>query len=140
MGKVEDFLEHYGVKGMHWGIRKARERRQLSKEERKKAHTEFKEIEKLRKKKISELSTADLKRLNDRANAENNFRRLNQSKISKGRAVIAGILIGAATTEAQRVVSSHLRKRGESFVAKRAFRKTLTTPAKFVVKQGSSFI
>lgn len=82
-------LSHFGVLGMHWGIRKPKSEAELS--------SDHKEVSALRKKKVSELSTAELKKVNDRKNAERQYKKLNPDSISNGKKAFAGI-VAAGTT------------------------------------------
>jgi hypothetical protein len=81
---VKEFIEHHGVVGMKWGVRRARSRRPASSDARK--------VAELRKKKPSQLSNKQLKTINERMNLEQNFSRMNPSHISKGKAAVAGII------------------------------------------------
>lgn len=69
----DDYLQHYGVKGMKWGVRK---KRIYSKD--------YSETKALRKKKASELSNEELRKLNERMNLEQNYERLNPSYAQRG--------------------------------------------------------
>jgi hypothetical protein len=91
---VDDTIEHYGVKGMHWGVRKARNERV-----RKEAF-DSKKVTELRKRGKKNLSNKQLKEVNDRLNMEQNFSRMNPSAIKKGTEAAAGILatVGVAVT------------------------------------------
>lgn len=80
-------LQHHGVKGMKWGVRKTN--RQPSSD-----HVEAKA---LKKKKLSELSNAELRKLNDRMNLEQNYSKLNPSVIKKGAKMVATAAIATTT-------------------------------------------
>ena len=69
-------LYHYGVLGMRWGKRKSR----MSQDAR--------EAKALKKKKVSEMSNAELRKLNERRNLERNYKNLNPSAIAKGVAIV----------------------------------------------------
>ena len=82
-------LKHYGVLGMKWGIRKDRS----SSAARRKAKTrgwskDAKEVHRIKGKKVSALTNAELKKANERMNLERNYRNLNRSKIAKGLAFV----------------------------------------------------
>lgn len=81
-------LEHHGIKGMHWGIRRDRSRVKTSSDYKKTSH--------LRGKSSHELTNKQLRDLNDRMNLEQNYSRLNPSNIKKG-LTFAGAIIGAAS-------------------------------------------
>ena len=74
-----DELQHYGVLGMKWGRRRAK--RPMSQD--------AKDAQHLKKKKVSELSNAELKKLNERQNLEKNHRSLNPSNIARGAKAVA---------------------------------------------------
>lgn len=77
---MEDFLKHYGVVGMRWGVRnKSMESPKYPKSE---DHVRARD---LKRKPISSLSNAEIKFLNERLNLEQNVSRLNPNKIKKGR-------------------------------------------------------
>ena len=88
---VDDFLNHHGVKGMHWGIRTKGPGRTTS--------SDYKRTAPHRGKKASSLTNKQLKAVNERINLETNYTRMNPSKITKGKAIALGI-IGTATTAA----------------------------------------
>ena len=82
---LNNFLAHYGVKGMKWGIRK----RPV------KVSSDYKKTAGLRKRHPAELSNKQLKNINERINLEQNYRRLNPSSIKTGIAAVGGILATA---------------------------------------------
>lgn len=78
-------LYHYGVLGMKWGRRKSR----MSQDAR--------EAKAIKKKKVSEMSNAELRKLNERQNLERNHRQLNPNALKRGLAVV-GATAGAMGT------------------------------------------
>ena len=78
-----DYVKHYGVLGMHWGVRKdggvktAGKARQNSKE--------YDEARQLKKKKSRELTNQEMKTLTQRLKLEQEYKNLNPSIIDKGR-------------------------------------------------------
>lgn len=89
MTTVEEFIEHVGVKGMRWGVRKGKgtPRKQTS---------DYKKTVPHRGKPVSELTNKQLKLVNDRMNLEQNYNRMNPSKLKRGKMAVAGV-IGTAT-------------------------------------------
>lgn len=83
-------LSHYGVLGMHWGFRKPTDG---GAEE----SADHKETSAIRKKPLSQLSTADIKKANTRAQAEKQFKELNPNSIAKGKKAAEGIFALAGT-------------------------------------------
>lgn len=86
---VGEFLEHYGVKGMQWGVRK---KRSLSDDAKKVAAN--------RGRKASELSNQQLRELNERLNLEQNYNRMNPTRIQRGQRTAAQILAVGGTVNA----------------------------------------
>lgn len=82
-----DELYHYGIKGMKWGHRKAPV----------KVSADSKRASMLRKKKISELSNAELRDLNTRMELERRYAQMNPSTASKGYTAIKTTLAVAGT-------------------------------------------
>lgn len=79
------FLKHYGIKGMRWGVRKKGDKGPAVEKRPKSA--DHVEAVALKKKRPSELSNAELKKLNERMNLEQNYQRLmagNPSKYAQG--------------------------------------------------------
>lgn len=89
-----NFLEHYGVKGMRWGVRK---KRSSSSGE---ASEDFLRTAGLRNRSPAELSTAQLRQLNERMNLEQNYSRMNPSTLARGQARVNSILAIGATANA----------------------------------------
>jgi hypothetical protein len=89
---VDRFIEHHGVKGMRWGVRggKGKPRRES---------TDYKKTVPLRNRKTHELSNKQIKTVNERINLEGNYRRLNPTKVEKGK-FFAKSLLATATTAA----------------------------------------
>lgn len=135
--KDGDELKHFGVKGMRWGVRRARRNVTSStpsaKSERK-TSADFKRVKTVRSKHPSELSNKQLKDLNERLNLEKQFKELttkvDKKKVDAGHDKVKYIL-GFATTALtiHQVAKSPLTKDvGKMFKKK--------TP---VPKQGSFF-
>lgn len=78
---VDGFLEHYGVRGMKWGVRKKRN-----------TSSDHDESRALLSRHKSELSNAELKRVNERLNLETNLNRLNPNTVARGRATAAALV------------------------------------------------
>ena len=91
-------LQHHGVKGMKWGIRRANKSYGgKRKNNAPRMSADAKEAARLKKKKVSEMSTEELKKLNKRMEAEQNYKRLNPSKVKKGIAIAGTVAAGLGT-------------------------------------------
>lgn len=95
--EAEEFISHYGKKGMKWGVHNKTttviKKRANSKKDR--LSPDAKEISTLRAKKPSTLSNNDLKKINERMNLEQNYNRLNTGKVKKGKQRVEFILATA---------------------------------------------
>lgn len=75
-------LAHYGVPGMKWGVRKAR----------RPSSDDYKSTASLRKRKPSELSNEELKKVITRLQLEKQYKELSPSTISSGKKFATGLL------------------------------------------------
>lgn len=96
-------LYHFGVKGMKWGVRRYQNKdgtltnagKKRNKKNNKNYSEDYITTSQLKKKKLNELSNAELKKLNERQQLERNYKQLNKSHVAKGMAFVAA---AAATT------------------------------------------
>jgi hypothetical protein len=91
MPDLEEFLEHHGVKGQKWGIRRARPARIVSRE--------YKKASQLKNKHISTMTNEELKALNARSNLEQQYHRLHPDTVALGKRYVKGAVattVGAA--------------------------------------------
>lgn len=106
---VGDDMKHYGVPGMKWGRRRARGADgRVEKAEKSEDHNKSRE---LKTKKQSEMSNAELKRVNERLQLERTNRELQSrgglQKIKAGTQVAGTILaVGTTVTTAYNFVKS----------------------------------
>lgn len=87
----KEALEHYGIRGMKWGVRKKRSR-----------SADSSEAASLKKKKVFEMSNEELKKVNARLDLEKRYSSLNPSTTSK----VAKLIGGMAGSMAKQVVSN----------------------------------
>lgn len=82
-------LYHWGVKGQKWGFRRYQNKDGSltaagRKRQKKNLSQDAKDAYKLKKKKVGELSNAELKKLNERQNLERTYKQNNKTKIAAG--------------------------------------------------------
>lgn len=111
---VEKILEHYGIKGMKWGIRRKRGPSG-------RVSSDYSRSRGLLKKKISQLSDDDLQSLNKRLEMERKLRQVDPRISAEGKRQVgkfmttfgAGLLGGvagaAATASAAKVISGSVK-------------------------------
>ena len=83
-------LQHIGILGMHWGRRKVSS---ASSED----HIVARQ---LNKKKLNEMSNAEIQKLTTRINLEGQYRALHPSKIARGKKYVAGAIAVFGTAKA----------------------------------------
>lgn len=98
-------LYHWGIKGMKWGVRRYQNSDgsyTTAGKKRRKSRTDgwsddAKEAGQLKKKKLNQMSNAELQKLNKRQELENKYRQNNKSSIAKGIAIV-GVTAAALGT------------------------------------------
>lgn len=123
--KIDEILNHVGILGMHWGIRKSRS--SGGKTKPKPATTspnspDHDEKVALKKKKLNSLSNAELKKLNERMQLEKSYKDLSKNDLSVGAKLVQEILGGAAKETAKNFAAKQMLKGVE-----KAFEKKVTT-------------
>lgn len=103
-------LYHYGVLGMKWGVRRGRKSRPMSDDAR--------EASNIKKKKVSEMSNAELKKLNERMNLERNYSQLNPSAVKRGAKAVATAAVATTTVLTLVNNSEKLIKLGKKVLGK----------------------
>lgn len=86
----EDFLAHYGVLGMRWGVRRSRDK--VSTGKRKKAKTKVSSVKKKKRKRVKDMTDQELKDHIARLELEKKYRDLKKSEVSRGENMVKNIL------------------------------------------------
>ena len=103
-------LKHYGVLGMRWGKRKGRKTvSSISK-----SSPEHQTKEKLKKKKLHEMTNAELKTLNERLQLEKSYKELTAKKKSAGRKFVEDLLM----SQGKQLLTSYMTKHGANLAEK----------------------
>lgn len=101
--KTGGVLKHHGIKGQKWGIRRFRNkdgsltplgRKRYSQDD---WSDDAKQASELRKKSVSQMSNAELRKMNERTRLENEYSNLNPSKVKKGMKFVAGAAVATTT-------------------------------------------
>lgn len=112
MSDTDNFLAHYGVKGMKWGKRRA-ERQAERESTQSKDH---KKVSGLKKKRVDEMSNAELEALNKRMNLEQQYSRLNPKKTSAGSKFAQDIVREIAKEQVKTLAKKGLAQAGKAVV------------------------
>lgn len=103
-------LYHYGILGMKWGVRRNRASSKSSSGKTKRAPSEdYVQAQKLKKKKLHELSNKELETINRRMQLEQNYRSLNRQQISRGQKFVNDILYEVGKDTAKTAVRSGVK-------------------------------
>ena len=100
----EGELQHYGVKGMKWGVR----RKRSSHDDYQKAHS---------RKSVRDMSDAELRARNNRLQMEQQYAQLTRKK-NRGKQIVTAIIAGAATLKALDGAYKTYKKYGDSALSK----------------------
>lgn len=117
------YLQHHGVKGMKWGVRKDRKGGGLFKRKQIDPETQsddYKTSQTLKKKHISQMSNKELQSLNQRLQLEQQYANLTQKK-SKGKEIATAILTEVVKETAKNSINSLLK--GEQPAVMKGYKK-----------------
>lgn len=106
-------IYHYGVPGMKWGVR--RSQNALGRIDKRSKKNDWSEdattTAKIKTKKISQMTNAELRKLNDRKNLEQQYANLTKNS-SKGRAAVKAFIATAGTLTAVSAAAAAYAKHG----------------------------
>jgi hypothetical protein len=137
----EDFFKHWGIKGMRWGFRKRTEG--ITKLDSKPANVITDEDLKTRisrielEKKYQALSraegqapsNADLQEKIARIELEKKYNELTHPKMTAGKRILTGLLVGAATTVASKYLQEYMTKGANKLLGKKDASQTIVDAA-----------
>ena len=111
-------LMHYGVLGMKWGVRKDRSSGSAKKRGKSSWSDDAREARAIKKKKVKQMSNAELKKLNERTRLEQEYSRLNPNVISKGWKMVVATAGAMGTIMAIKNNGSQIVDIGKKFLKK----------------------
>ena len=128
-------LQHHGILGQRWGVR--RTEAQLSRANRtsEKESSDYKKVSELKKKPVSSLSNEELRILNNRLQAETQYKNINKGQISIGEKFINNFgkaMVGTASAATIAVGSKYVNKIMTN-VAEKGAQKAVNTVAAIAV-------
>lgn len=104
-------LYHYGVLGMRWGRRKARSSSSSTNgSKRSNTSDDHNRAKALKKKKLSQLSNAELRELNNRMQLESQYKNLKRQDISIGRKFIKDVMYDSSKEIAKEYTKKYAKK------------------------------
>lgn len=133
-------LYHFGVKGMKWGVRKDRKRSASSKRSRSDSK-DYEESRDLLKKSPNKLSNAELRKINERLNLEQQYSNLTTSQKQKGNRFIDKVGNQMKQTAANEVskqlmnVGKIVLGAGIAYAMNRARGNSRSYPSSFIPRQ-----
>lgn len=100
-------LYHYGVLGMKWGRRKGSASSSSTRSSKSEDHVRAKA---LKKKKLSQLSNAELKELNNRMQLESQYKNLKKQNISTGRKFVQDVIYDSSKELTKEYTKKYAKK------------------------------
>lgn len=107
---MEQYLVHYGIKGMKWGVRKARVSG-TTRPKRASQSADSKRAAKYEQRGIKSLSNDELKSLINRRQLEKQYRDIKKQDISKGQQVVERIITTGAASVGAALITKYITKR-----------------------------
>ena len=120
VNNVYNELYHHGVLGMKWGVRKDRSHSSGSRRKKSTRHMsqDAREASVIKKKSVSQMSNAELKKINERSRLEQEYSRLNPSTVQKGLKFAGVVAAGMGTVVALYSNGGKIIEIGKEFLKK----------------------
>lgn len=115
-----DELYHYGVLGMKWGKRKAKSSSDSNRKSRRSRKSEdYLRAKAIKKKRVSQMSNAELKELNTRMQLEQQYKSLKKQNISSGKKFVKDVAYETAKNTASDYARKYAKKGIEYLISKK---------------------
>lgn len=115
-----NYLQHYGVPGMKWGVRRAQKRLSRINKKAKKQNwdDDAATAARIRTKSVKQMSNAELKKVNERIRLENEYSNLTKRDISTGKKFVSDIM-KETSKEIAKDYTKKYAKKGIEFMFKK---------------------
>lgn len=111
--KTNDVLEHYGIKGMKWGVRRSDAQLARAKKKKDRDYQESGDSKKtraLKTKSLSEMSNKELETVTRRLQLEKQYKSATKQEKSKGRKFVEEVLVDSAKVALKSQVQKQMSK------------------------------
>ena len=112
-------LMHYGVLGMRWGHRKTSTSSSSTGSRKSKKSDDYVRAKSLKKKRLSQLSNAELKELNNRMQLEQTYKSLKKQRVSVGKKFVKDVAYETAKQTTSEYAKKYAKKGIEYLLSKK---------------------
>jgi CRISPR/Cas system CSM-associated protein Csm4 (group 5 of RAMP superfamily) len=114
---AENYLEHKGILGMHWGHRKAHTTSPVPVHETHNSQDHEQKI-KLKGKKVNEMTNDELRSYVQRTSLEKQYKELTKSQMSPGKKYVHDLIINTAKGSLENILKKQVNKATEDLFNK----------------------